>query len=227
MAYKRKRGRGRRRYRKRRKMNFTRRVKRVVKKEFKKRIEMKHVRGVVALAPIGAFGSLISLLPTIPQGTDHNDRIGTRINLHLMKLHAHIQGPTGGANAFILRCRVIVCYCKQAPPLLTDFPPTIDGFMNYEGMRTSGMYVMSDRTHTLAPCCPTVIAVADTYSYWAAAQKTNVTLRKTFRLRGRREQYEEAGGVQHGFYYLFALSDVNGGEVCAIGTNSLFFFTDP
>lgn len=227
MAYKRRR---RRKYRgrKRRKMNLTRRVKRVVKREFKKRIEMKRLTTVIGLTAIGATGSTFDLMPATAniQGTAINQRVGLKINVHRLILNMHAQGASGSANGFVLRMRIMIVYSSKSTPILADFPPTIDGHMAISAMTSRGIHIVSDKTFSLAPCCPTLTTTADTYAYWAASHSTHRTFRRKLRFKGRPREYDSAGNAIHGFYTIWALSDVNGGEVNNLEIQSRFYFTD-
>lgn len=228
--YKRRTYRGRRR--KRRKLSIGKRMKRVVRQEFKKRIEMKRVTGTSSMAEVASAGTLIDLLAAgdIPQGDAQGQRTGNKINMHRLQTVMHLQGPAGQTDPVVVRARVVFAYAKQAC-ILADFPGGIDTFWNLAAMKANGIYKISDRTYTLAPCCATVVNTGQTnvyWSAWAASHPSRRTIKKQFNFKGRAREWDDAAAVTKGFWYLYVFSETNAdADRCDFAITDRWFFTDP
>ncbi len=219
--------------RRRRRGGFNKKVKRIVKKEFKKKIEMKYATGSVPLFAVSNTGTLSEHFPVagILQGVALNQRIGNKINLHKWLINFSFVGPIGLSQT-PLRMRVMIVYSKRTVVNL-DFPQNPDLFMDLETMKRNGIYVISDKIMTLAPQFSTVVTIppadpqAMVYVKWCASHPATRSSRRKINLRGRTRNYDAAIEITNGRLWVYAVSEINASaETCRMGMESRLFYTD-
>jgi len=201
--------------RKRRKMSFTRRVKRVIKRDKKKTVEMKVAGSNLSLVDMATAGQVFEFhdYATIGLGTGVSNRIGDKINMHRWMVNIHIKSNDGTLGPEPLRWRVLVCYSSGSENLLVgDFPLSVAGFMNVEEQRQKGIYVIKDMSGVVAPCCDSPVTLANTYTRYAAAAGVDRFIRLKVRLGGRVRDYDTTDGViSKGRIWIFGISEANSG----------------
>ena len=212
----------------RRKGGFRKKVKRIVKSEFKKKIEMKYTSATLGVSNVSSTGSLTEHfdITAIIQGVLNGQRVGQHINLHKWFVNFRFLGPAGTLWPTPLRMRIIVCYSKRTVTTV-DFPTSIDNFMDLELMKRNGIYVMIDRSFSLAPEGPTILATVDTYVQWCATLPPHRTWRKKFNLKGRKRSYDALTEITNGRLWTYAISEANPAlATCRMGQESRLFYTD-
>ncbi len=220
----------RKRFRRKRKMSFNRRVKRVIKRDKKKTVEMKVSNSNLSRVEMATAGQVFEFhdYVTIGLGTGTGNRIGDQINLHLWKINMNLQGHDGVLTSVPLRYRILVAYSSGSENLLVgDFPSSVFGFMNLEEQKQKGIYIIKDFTGVLAPCCDTPVSAADKYTRWAAAHATSRMIRLNVRLKGRQRAYDNTDGViSKGRLWLYAISEVDAADHSFWEADTRLFYTD-
>jgi len=223
----------RKRFRRRRRGGMVKKVKRIVKKEFKKRIEMKYSTGTIATFGVSSTGTLSEQFPVagILPGTAINQRIGNKINMHKLLISFNWLGAVGVA-AIPLRLRVMIVYSRRTVTV-PDFPATVDKFMDLEAMKKQGIYIISDKIMTLAPQFPTTTIIpavspqVETYVHWCSAHPSSKSSRRKIRLRGRLRTYDAAVEITNGRLWVYSISEANAAaETCRMAIEARLFYTD-
>jgi len=224
MAHKRKRSFRRRRGGKRRKMTAGK-VKRIVKKELRKNVEMKHVSQTVAKNLITGGTELRTvIMPS--QGVDVINRIGDSINLWRWNMNLSIFGYEA-AGAAPARVRIMVMWSHISVPV-TSLPSTINGLPQFDLLKESGTFIMSDRTYVVAPNAVSTNLAADVYAWFPASHPSIRNFKFRFRLKGRKNTVETDGSTpRNGFLQYYFICDTFGGDEVSWQSDSRVYYTDP
>ncbi len=216
----------RRRFRRKRKMGLTRRIKRVVRKIRKKTVEMKFDDWNLAITPVTSTGLLTEFFgfAAIPEGTGPDDRIGQHINMYRWMIHLTLFGTSAPTSSAPQTTRLIVAYARNATAA-TDFPPTVDGFMDLEQARGKGIYVIRDWKWTLAPQVPVVTTLADSFATQARAHPMTRFRDFKINLKGRNRAYDNIS-ITNGFLYIYAITDPVGAQANLLQARTRLFYTD-
>ncbi len=227
MVFRRTRRRNGRRRKRRRKMSLGRRVKTIVKKQFKKRIEMKFAEDDQAAISMNAGGLLTEFFTAaeIQRGVADDERVGDRINLHRWMIRGIISGPAGPNTELALYCRVIIATSKRAAAA-SDFPTSVVSHVNADAMKKAGLFFVSDRVYYLAPASSTNVTTADTYSRWAGSAPMTRYINKKIRLRGRERRYLNDASIEIGHLYIYSISETAGGDFCNQLFETRLYYTD-